>query len=233
MRVFVAIGLALAFVAGACTTSDDPPPVHGEAGIVDGTVDGGNDALYDTATPGPAAACVDYLECVAAVDPSGLADKEAEFGATSGCWTGDGDASTGCAEECSTALAALLLQNPLEEACGGCDPAKDPSCSVVGAPCVDADACETDRCLKSLDNPQVLFDEGYCTQVCVIGAANACPAGSSCGAMANEQGVFVNQPYCFRLCDGNGDCRSGYECKHIPIDDQGSLGDKVCQPQLK
>lgn len=232
MRAFFAMALFSMLVVG-CTTSNDPPPVQVDARVPDGAADVGGEALLDSTGGGPAAACVQYLACVAVVDAANLAAKEAEYGAESTCWSGDGDASTGCAQACSTALAALLAQNPLEEACGGCNPANDPSCSIVGEPCVDADACETDRCLQSLDNPQVLFDGGYCTQVCVIGEANTCPAGSSCGGMVNESGLFNNRPYCFRLCNGNGDCRSGYECKRIPLDDQGALGEKGCQPSLK
>ncbi|MBW2734129.1 MAG: hypothetical protein JRH20_17205 [Deltaproteobacteria bacterium] len=232
MRVLFAIGMLATLITSSCTTTDELPPTVTEAGVIDGA-EVGDGALFDTMTPGPAASCVQFLQCVAAVAAAELEAQEAAYGAGSICWTGDGDASSNCAQECSGALATLLENHPLEEACGGCDPAKDSSCSIIGVPCVDENECETDRCLKSLDNPQVLFDGGYCTQVCVIAQANACPDGSSCGALANEQGLFVNKPYCFRLCDAKADCRSGYECKRIPIDDQGSLGEKVCQPGLK
>jgi hypothetical protein len=63
-----------------------------------------------------AAICADYLNCLAAVDPSALASVQSTYGTNGTCWTDEATAEQ-CAEACKTGLAQMDDEYPEEPKC--------------------------------------------------------------------------------------------------------------------
>jgi hypothetical protein len=230
----------------ACSV-EDPPPKQIDAAVDMAPRDSAADQpnAKDLDAPEPSAECEMLLDCASVVDAASLATLQAKYGKQSDCWKTAARSAT-CTAECTTATEQYKQQFPLEAACGGCDPAKDPSCSIVGTPCKKDNECETGKCLTYLDFVPVNALDGYCTQDCRTvtttdaGVADAgpdalaamrCPAGSACGGLAGQGGFYVPKPFCFRLCANDKGCRKGYVCRHLLLDVRGTLGERACIPE--
>lgn len=76
----------------------------------------------------------------------------------------------------------------------------DPATGEVGDPCTFPQACKSGLCSDT-----VFQGDGICTQDCVIGLADACPAGLACVDAGNGNAV------CFTPLDDGGCCSSGHD----------------------
>jgi hypothetical protein len=77
--------------------------------------DGGGSLLGDDSIEQDAA-CADYLDCLAAVDPSTLASVQATYGTDGTCWADEATAGT-CVTACGTGLSQMHDDFPEEAAC--------------------------------------------------------------------------------------------------------------------
>lgn len=78
--------------------------------------------------------------------------------------------------------------------------------ATIGDPCTTPNECGDKLCLNKDFTPG-----GYCSQQCVVGDSNTCPAGSTC--IKDGAGAGINA--CFLQCDRDQDCRTGYACRRI------------------
>lgn len=107
----------------------------------------------------------------------------------------------------------------------------EPGCQrATGEPCL-----ENNHCLSAPGNQAICipeeagFPEGYCSEVCE--ASGVCFTGNTL-AGAPADGVCVptaNLTLCLDQCQNDADCREGYSCLTVPID-QNSTPFSLCLP---
>ncbi|MBX5484764.1 MAG: hypothetical protein IRZ16_23315 [Myxococcaceae bacterium] len=78
--------------------------------------------------------------------------------------------------------------------------------TTVGDPCTTPDDCGDAVCLNNAYTPG-----GYCSRQCSRGVADSCPAGSQC----IRDGLAHDLDGCFRECNNDSDCRTGYVCRRV------------------
>lgn len=147
----MALGLSL---GAACS----PSPATDAGGTTDagdtvGTTTSAGSADETTAgATAPQQACDRYIACVAAVDPSGVAEVVDGYGPEGTCWTPQ--TLDVCEQACVDARRQLWEQFPEESACADCEvdadcPGSGFVCDVGAGTCVDCsdfDPCDPGVC---------------------------------------------------------------------------------------
>ncbi|MGQ0508683.1 MAG: hypothetical protein ACT4TC_25565 [Myxococcaceae bacterium] len=75
--------------------------------------------------------------------------------------------------------------------------------ATVGDACTTVSECGNQLCINNKD----YTPGGYCSRQCTHGDDRTCPNGSTC--IRNGAGDF---DACFRVCQTNSECRTGYTC---------------------
>jgi hypothetical protein len=112
-----------------------------------------------------------------------------------------------CLARC-TSDSACEVGSRCDQTTGSCVPKKGADAGV-GAPCANADDCNSGTCLGG-------FPGGYCTSPCGT-QFQGCEAGSDCYAL--QDGAAT----CLLLCQTNDDCRAGYRCLEVSAGASGKI----------